>query len=108
MRNKNIERFVKRFAAVVRADKSQWTITDNGHLRPVGTSERHCPLSYIAGTRPCTINASATVLDLSLTEANKIACAADRKGRSALRLSLLKAAGIKSAKKKAAKKKAKR
>ena len=58
----------------------------------------HCPLSFVAGTAPCSIDASAIALGLSAKLAGAIADAADGCKMPArqkhYRKALLKAAGL--------------
>jgi hypothetical protein len=99
-----VDQFVTRFARKVKREKVQFTAKRTacglGCALPdairLADDSLHCPLSWVAGTDPCSIEASRKKLKLSKKQADRIATAADciRPGTIRLRKRLLAAAGL--------------
>lgn len=86
-----LNQFLRRLSTKTTQTREKWRIYEGGWIR-LG---KHCPLSFVAGTPPCSITKSAVALGLSLAMANRIADAADTISTNPrLRGRLLKAVGL--------------
>ena len=89
--------FVKRLTRKVRREKARFYLDDMNRIRLENETAfpvPHCPLSFVAGTEPCSTIASAHRLHMSRDLADRIAEAADNEGYPGIRKRLLKAVGL--------------